>query len=124
MVPDRPVVTNAAGQPIEACSQVDPDIMFPDNDDAPGNDPDVVVAKVVCAGCGLRDLCGEAAMARRERFGIWGGMTFREREALRRRLSRRAKRMNLTVVVASAAPETRAQEWAEQLELFGVGVSA
>ncbi len=39
-------------------------------------------AKALCASCPVRETCLEQAIAVDERFGIWGGMTRRERNAL------------------------------------------
>ena len=41
-------------------------------------------AKTVCEACGVRVECLEEAIAHDEQFGIWGGLTERERRALRR----------------------------------------
>ncbi|GAB3000061.1 WhiB family transcriptional regulator [Amycolatopsis acidiphila] len=42
-------------------------------------------AKVVCMGCPVRTECLAEALDSRISFGIWGGMTERERRALLRR---------------------------------------
>jgi WhiB family redox-sensing transcriptional regulator len=42
-------------------------------------------AKVVCMGCPVRTECLAEALDNRIDFGIWGGMTERERRALLRR---------------------------------------
>lgn len=42
-------------------------------------------AKAVCALCHVRQDCLEYALVNDERYGIWGGMTTRAREKLRRR---------------------------------------
>ncbi|KAA9154066.1 WhiB family transcriptional regulator [Amycolatopsis acidicola] len=42
-------------------------------------------AKVVCMGCPVRTECLAEALDNRISFGIWGGMTERERRALLRR---------------------------------------
>lgn len=36
-------------------------------------------AKAVCARCQVRELCAAYAFAHQERYGIWGGLTERER---------------------------------------------
>ena len=41
-------------------------------------------AKSVCARCGVRTECLMDALDFDERFGIWGGLTERERRSLRR----------------------------------------
>jgi len=49
-------------------------------------DPDEE-AKAICAGCPVRSSCLEYALAKPERYGVWGGMGERERERLLRNLS-------------------------------------
>src|SRR5439155_5917821 len=41
-------------------------------------------AKTVCGSCAVRVECLTEALGSDERFGIWGGLTERERRALRR----------------------------------------
>jgi WhiB family redox-sensing transcriptional regulator len=42
-------------------------------------------AKRVCLSCEVRQECLEYALAHDERFGIWGGLSERERRRLKRR---------------------------------------
>lgn len=42
-------------------------------------------AKMICMGCPVRTECLAEALDNRINFGIWGGMTERERRALLRR---------------------------------------
>lgn len=64
-----------------ACKQADPDLFFPERG-SPGDS-----AKRVCVNCAVRLECLEYALANSERYGIWGGLTERERTRLRRRAS-------------------------------------
>ena len=41
-------------------------------------------AKEVCRGCIVREDCLEYALLNGEKFGIWGGMSERERRRIRR----------------------------------------
>jgi WhiB family redox-sensing transcriptional regulator len=59
-----------------ACEEVDPELWFPEKGGAVGP------AKRICRGCDIRERCLEGAMARDERFGVWGGLSRRERENL------------------------------------------
>ena len=43
-----------------------------------------MVAKRICASCGVREECLEAALARHESYGIWGGLNEFERRGLLR----------------------------------------
>jgi WhiB family transcriptional regulator, redox-sensing transcriptional regulator len=60
------------------CMGVDPDLFFPERGASTRE------AKEVCRGCVVRDDCLEYALANGEKFGIWGGMSERERRRLRR----------------------------------------
>lgn len=42
-------------------------------------------AKKICAGCPVRSQCLADALDNRTEFGVWGGLTERERRALLRR---------------------------------------
>lgn len=60
------------------CIEADPDLFFPERG-SPGDS-----AKRVCVECDVRLECLEYALANGERYGIWGGLTERERTRLRR----------------------------------------
>ena len=59
-----------------ACRGVDPDIFFP------ASEEDAEPAKAICGQCPVRQACLEYALANREREGIWGGATERERRRI------------------------------------------
>lgn len=67
-----------------ACRGVDPDIFYPLDDD------DAEDAKAVCELCPVRQACLEWALTNRERDGVWGGATERERRRIIRRRRRSA----------------------------------
>jgi WhiB family redox-sensing transcriptional regulator len=50
----------------------------------PCRDSSTREAKEVCRGCVVREQCLEDAIGRGEKFGIWGGMSERERRRVRR----------------------------------------
>jgi len=60
------------------CAQTDPEAFFPEKG---GSTRD---AKRICASCQVRSECLEYALEHDERFGIWGGLSERERRKLRR----------------------------------------
>ena len=60
------------------CSQTDPEAFFPEKGGSTRE------AKKVCRGCEVRAECLEYALERDERFGIWGGLSERERRRLKR----------------------------------------
>jgi WhiB family redox-sensing transcriptional regulator len=47
-------------------------------------------AKVICAGCRVREQCAAYALAFHERYGVWGGLSEHERELLWNRQGGRA----------------------------------
>lgn len=59
------------------CAQIDSEIFFPDKGGSTKQ------AKRICGMCEVRLECLQAALDREERFGIWGGLSERERRALR-----------------------------------------
>ena len=65
-----------------ACRGVDPDIFYPVSEE------DGEEAKAICGDCPVHEACLEYALAHRERDGVWGGATERER---RRMLRQRRK---------------------------------
>jgi WhiB family transcriptional regulator, redox-sensing transcriptional regulator len=63
------------------CAQTDPEAFFPEKGGSTRE------AKRICSGCEVRAECLEYALAHDERFGIWGGLSERERRRLRRAVS-------------------------------------
>lgn len=67
-----------------ACRGLDASIFYPDDEQ------DAEMAKQVCEACSVRQACLEFALARREKIGVWGGATERERRRLLRQRRRSA----------------------------------
>ena len=61
------------------CAQTDPDAFYPEKGGSTRE------AKQICGRCEVRPECLEYALAHQERFGIWGGLSERERRKLQRR---------------------------------------
>ena len=61
------------------CAQTDPEAFFPEKGGSTRE------AKKVCIGCDVRSECLEYALENDERFGIWGGLSERERRKLKKR---------------------------------------
>ena len=55
------------------CAQVDPELWFPEKGES--SRP----AKRICQRCPVQAECRSAALARCEQYGIWGGLTYKER---------------------------------------------
>ncbi|MCX4664218.1 WhiB family transcriptional regulator [Streptomyces sp. SID4919] len=60
------------------CAQTDPESFFPEKGGSTRE------AKKVCLACEVRSECLEYALANDERFGIWGGLSERERRRLKK----------------------------------------
>ena len=60
------------------CAQTDPEAFFPEKGGSTRE------AKRICLGCEVKDECLEYALAHDERFGIWGGLSERERRRLKK----------------------------------------
>jgi WhiB family redox-sensing transcriptional regulator len=67
-----------------ACRGLDPEIFYPVTDE------EADVAKAVCAVCAVRETCLEHALGSRERDGVWGGATEKERRRILRQRRRSA----------------------------------
>ena len=65
-----------------ACRGVDPDIFYPVSDE------DAEDAKAICRSCAAQEACLDWALRTREKDGVWGGATERER----RRIIRQSRR--------------------------------
>lgn len=58
------------------CAQTDPESFFPEKGGSTRN------AKATCLACEVRTECLQYAIDHDERFGIWGGLSERERRKL------------------------------------------
>jgi WhiB family redox-sensing transcriptional regulator len=80
----RPVVADLLGNAPEwqeraLCSQTDPEEFFPEKGGSTRE------AKRICSRCEVKTECLEYALGHDERFGIWGGLSERERRRVKRR---------------------------------------
>ena len=60
------------------CAQTDPEAFFPEKGGSTRE------AKKICVGCEVKGECLEYALQNDERFGIWGGLSERERRRVKR----------------------------------------
>lgn len=76
---DRTAPWMAPDAPTALCGEVDPELWFPEKGGS------TVDCKRVCRKCPLRSVCLEWALAHpgETRHGVWGGLSERERSALR-----------------------------------------
>jgi WhiB family redox-sensing transcriptional regulator len=69
-----------------ACRGIDPAVFYPPTEE------DADEAKAICAQCPVQEPCLEHAIDNREKNGVWGGATERERlRIIRRRRRLRAQ---------------------------------
>lgn len=77
---DLDVLTGrVAWQDSARCAETDPEVYFPDRGGSTRE------AKKVCRSCEVRTECLEYALDHNEKFGIWGGLSERERRKILRR---------------------------------------
>lgn len=69
-----------------ACAGLETSIFYPD----PDLEEEALPAKAVCAECAVREACLEYALGHREKDGVWGGCTERERRRIIRQRRRSA----------------------------------
>lgn len=62
------------------CAETDPEAFFPEKGGSTRE------AKKVCISCDVRAECLDFALGNDERFGIWGGLSERERRRLKKRV--------------------------------------
>ena len=67
-----------------ACNGLDPAVFYPDSEETAEE------AKAICALCPVRLSCLEHALTMRERDGVWGGTTEKERRRIIRQRRRSA----------------------------------
>lgn len=59
-----------------ACRGLDAAIFYPDDEESAAS------AKAVCESCHVRSACLEHALMHREKAGVWGGATERDRRRI------------------------------------------
>lgn len=79
-------VISARWQEAAACRGLDTEMFFP------GRGESIAAAKAICNGCPVKIQCAGFAMDTRQRFGVWGGSS--ERERRRQRSARRTANIN------------------------------
>ncbi|MGW1721621.1 WhiB family transcriptional regulator [Streptomyces sp. NPDC002306] len=75
---DTTATPDLAWQSQALCAETGAEFFFPE----PGSS--VREAKLICGMCEMRSACLDYALAHDERFGVWGGLSEKERLQLRR----------------------------------------
>lgn len=70
------------------CTEANADYWYadPDDEDEKFGKSEQAIAKGICNRCPLKHSCLQTALESDERFGIWGGLLPREREAYKQRM--------------------------------------
>jgi WhiB family transcriptional regulator, redox-sensing transcriptional regulator len=84
-IPDTPRA--ADWRDSAACRDEDAELFFPVGA-TPAANAQTRHAKVICSGCPVLQACGAWALATRQAFGVWGGMSERERTSILRQRGR------------------------------------
>ena len=79
-----------AWQDLANCRGADPDLFFPERGAS------TRTAKSICRQCSVQGDCLEFAIVSSEKFGIWGGMSERERRRIRRQRALDAERRKVS----------------------------
>lgn len=75
-----------------ACRGEDPSLFFhPEGERGALREERIQAARSICASCPVRAMCAEHALAVREPYGIWGGLSEDDREEIYRRQRRAAR---------------------------------
>jgi WhiB family transcriptional regulator, redox-sensing transcriptional regulator len=72
-----------------SCRFADPELFFPVSPSGPSLDQ-TERARVICTACPVRRECLQFALATRQAYGVWGGMSEQERGAMHKRAELRA----------------------------------
>ncbi|MFF8290461.1 WhiB family transcriptional regulator [Streptomyces sp. NPDC016309] len=81
MARDHPGGGPVTGFPLDQalCAQTDPDAFFPEKGES------TRTAKETCMACEVRVQCLDYALSHGEQYGVWGGLSEKERRPLRQR---------------------------------------
>lgn len=79
LVGDDLQVAEPNWQELARCAETDPEAWFPNKGGSTRE------AKRICMDCDVRSECLEYALVNDEKFGVWGGLSERERRKLKKR---------------------------------------
>jgi WhiB family transcriptional regulator, redox-sensing transcriptional regulator len=85
-----------------ACRQVDTDLFFsPEGERGPRKERREAAAKQVCGSCRVVELCAAYAIATREPYGTWGGLSENDRRELLRDMDPRMAQLRYRMALAA-----------------------
>jgi WhiB family redox-sensing transcriptional regulator len=78
-----PLIENWEWQLLGACRTQDTELFFhPEGERGPRRSGREAAAKAVCGPCPVLEMCRQHALSAREPYGVWGGLSEGEREAV------------------------------------------
>jgi WhiB family transcriptional regulator, redox-sensing transcriptional regulator len=85
-----------------ACRQVDTSLFYsPEGERGPRKERREAAAKQICGACKVRELCAAYAVATREPYGTWGGLSEQDRRELVRRVDPRLAQARYRTALAA-----------------------
>jgi WhiB family redox-sensing transcriptional regulator len=85
-----------------ACRKVDTSLFYsPEGERGPRKERREAAAKQVCGSCKVVELCGAYAVATREPYGTWGGLSENDRRELIRRIDPRMAQLRYRAALAA-----------------------
>jgi WhiB family transcriptional regulator, redox-sensing transcriptional regulator len=85
-----------------ACRQVDTSLFYsPEGERGPRKERREAAAKRICATCRVQELCAAYAVAAREPYGTWGGLSEQDRRELVRRVDPRLAQVRYRTALAA-----------------------
>jgi WhiB family transcriptional regulator, redox-sensing transcriptional regulator len=85
-----------------ACRQVDTGLFYsPEGERGPRKERREAAAKQICGTCRVRELCAAYAVATREPYGTWGGLSEHDRRELVRRVDPRLAQVRYRSALAA-----------------------
>jgi WhiB family redox-sensing transcriptional regulator len=96
-IPGTPTPSSVGWRYWAACRGVDLELFFP------GRGESAEPARRICASCPVREPCLDYAIRHEIVHGIWGGLTERNRRALRSRYADASRRERDEAIAAAAA---------------------
>jgi WhiB family transcriptional regulator, redox-sensing transcriptional regulator len=85
-----------------ACRQVDTDLFYsPEGERGPRKERREAAAKQVCGSCRVVELCAAYAIATREPYGTWGGLSEHDRRELLRHMDPRLAQLRYRGALAA-----------------------
>jgi WhiB family redox-sensing transcriptional regulator len=88
-----------------ACRRTDTNLFYsPEGERGPRKERREAAAKQICGSCRVMELCAAYAIATRELYGTWGGLSENDRRVLVRRIDPRLAQLRYRSALAAWEP--------------------